>query len=94
MYDILAPTTALGESACHVPNVVKLPDRQFLHVIGEFNYPLWNAAINEPALGFTDTAAASASSGSVAANERHFLGKLSHSPQTALTFYLCLLHNR
>jgi hypothetical protein len=41
------------ERTFHVPNVVNLPDNQFLYVIGEFNYSVWNIAMNEPAVGST-----------------------------------------
>jgi hypothetical protein len=40
----------------------ELPDRQFLYVIGEFNYRLWNVATNEPALESNDCQAATPSS--------------------------------
>jgi hypothetical protein len=38
------------ERTLHVPNVVNLPDRQFLYVIGEFNHSLWSIAMFEPAV--------------------------------------------
>jgi hypothetical protein len=47
----------------HVSNVVNLPDNQFLYVIGEFNYSLWNIAMNEPAFGSTGRWAVTLSSG-------------------------------
>jgi hypothetical protein len=73
------------EYTFHVPNVVNLPDNQFLYVIGEFNYSLWNIAMNEPAFGTTRRWAVR----NMSSNEPQFLSAVS---ETSAAFLVCFIY--